>query len=792
MSDDWNCVPTAEGFSVQYIWTEMDVKNSGTSPGKEQDGLVTPYGFTAGVQGNWAAGAQVPLDMNKTKKFAWRAQRFHVGSGSKSDADYEWIAFDPPDSVETLKDLCNHLAGLDKDRYPRNLYVYDATSQYRADAADPAWMLFDFWGNSQYRAETIANGFSWPGYAGYRDLKVKAPTGRKIRYVLALKQKLPVQKTSTPTLGGVPLPIIVVPNVDWRAEIEAYIGELNACCDTIQMLFDTTAEAMNRLAAPISQLHGVAAIAAVSKEGDAPAVFDLANDVAKQAYDLLMKEPARRGGQMDRLLEEDKLLHKFTRDAGADLAVYRAKLHALLMTPNPYAKSIAPLSRQLVDFSDKDLEWDFERMFAVPLVADPAFPQLEADKDYWLKKRLALATYRALDYLGRCGPDVDDDGVPTTPNDTFLKHIDDAPDKAAMASADESTTPLSVTLATLGKGLKTMQRGRSLSMKLVQIYATREIANFARVGTRVRSDFGAMFLAEIEKRLPDTDGNIKLREKFRKAFNEKDEKELGYLAAEFSEAENKLSSTWKNAAAVLTIASTVLSLVNYKKDEREAVEMIHFMGTGTGVVTCVLGTAERVLGALACAEKAAALLGKLGKAVDAVSSIFGIVSGAVTVVDAWKKVPPNWFAVTSGVLEVSSSLASVLAWMLVVAEVGGEAAQIIEAVALALLIVSGTISLTEVVFEMTGPQTNVVASHLAAAAAADPIFVALSKKSVALTTDMAALQAMLKTCSLPIPEETDDNVARLKAAGISEKSRLDIFRFQKSKETAIGTMPWAI
>lgn len=159
----------AELPEVKIIWNAEDARIAGGDTSNSAQGpYVTAYGIAASeLSGckSWAVGSDQTVSLAKSGE-NWRATRFgwkRKAPGSAATL-YEWIPVGPlPASVKTLADLCKHLIDKDAVRYPEAIYHADHLEKDLL--GNPANMLFDFWENRSFRHETVKKGFDWHTYS---------------------------------------------------------------------------------------------------------------------------------------------------------------------------------------------------------------------------------------------------------------------------------------------------------------------------------------------------------------------------------------------------------------------------------------------------------------------------------------------------------------------------------------------------------------------------------------------------------------------------------------------------
>ncbi len=705
---------------ITYTWTEVDanihatVIAGKTLPNSTQGGFVTPYGIPAKyVESPPKPGNPVSLDL------AWsyfgecgRANRFHVAGSwipkaARLSSDwswtpvdhpgildgklgayhaYEWIEWEIPPGIETLAKLCAHLVATDPIQFPKEIYLNESKEWPLA----PAMMLFDYWGNSQWRAgKLMETGVQADYNAGGGAITLApAPDSEGVfRWVLRKKTVLPpVAAAPAPPPGG---------NLGWLGtkvqisetlakKVGDYITNLRLRCSEIGGLFRLSDEILRERMGQVHMGTAVKAIAEVSRDDnrytqEPREIASLLDDVLPKARDYFMAAPI--AGQ-NRLVT--------TANTRASLDAETTKLHDLLF---------GSTHRDLVR------EWN-RAMFAiydslasrVTIDGKPMEPPSQDKEWLALDNTLQETLGGACETYGEAAYQLDDEPAKGWKTHGQLADMFDAAPESHAKSADDidGDSPLAVTLTATGKHYSTGRKASKVGLKLLQAVAAWSFFKEARDAFKHETMAEAEAVADrLFNRLPEwiLDPESKTATGFRDAAKTAIKAKDPVAAAKVADsAAKKLEpSAMKAMFRILDLASAIISIASPKEGSALVVGL-SFAEDGSKVVEKGLGTLESILERLGKFEGTIKKLATAGACFGVLGAAFGLTKGIVKLVETIYN-GGSLRAVAAASLEVLGGMSAAAGAVLaLVGTATGGLAFGLEAIAATLALVGGALA----------------------------------------------------------------------------------------------------
>lgn len=660
-----------------YYFTKLDDVTRGGQEDGIQGPYVTPYGLPRNTYPNATVDGKTPLDLDLSKsQEPWRAKRFH------ESFTYEWVKIPtPPDSVKTIADLCKFLREQDPIGYPPSIYgdknIKMPDGQKSPSPTNTAQALFDHWRNSKFRCATFQ---SWSSYDKYSktpgDIEIVCGS-EKLEYA----PRGILHLNPTPAAPGAQSKSAD----DDLAKVREYVQRLKDHTSNIETLKGTIERAMRDRWQVLNRLNALKAICTASmyntdnpglEAGEIAASID---KILPKVHDLLVQKPVRFGGSTQQLTELFKERREFTNDAAADLQANVKVLKHLLIENDEHTKNI--------------LAWAKANQAGLlegrPTVKDDVDALTQAMAD----AHVALGDF-----------------AETSHADDVLALLDKMPNGHAVSPDDiKGASPTEVLLSLVGKGVSLGQTAcgnlagpPSLSVALVEVYATWKFGQIAKAGlgevngmprwignvTELQTKLFALG-DRLTKHLPEGE----LQDKIRGAVHMEDRKALTDLKEEYGKAmagATQSSTGWKCSMAILGILGVIATIGTWDANADPATKDLNCLSFLTQVTSVSLGTAEAFLTCIGKFDAVSASFSLAGNCVGVVGGILGAFQGAVAYIDAANRADGvDMIASYAGVLG-SVGMTAVAACAVAGVTIPG-----LGQVALALLLVSGGISLTK-------------------------------------------------------------------------------------------------
>jgi outer membrane murein-binding lipoprotein Lpp len=758
---------------VRYVWTAQDALIAqGNTAGSVQGPYVTPFGIPPNqVPGckDFAAGSEVEIDLDKAMAGeVWRSRRFHVDLA----LSYRWDDFEVPSSVTTLGELCKHLVATDPFQFPKSIYGEDKVKRPGPD--NPAQMLFDYWENTKYRYAVVKSGFDWTTYSGSPgDLPV-AKDGVKLAKVLVKNAIVKVVAVAPgPSKKGIDEPAL---------DVDEYATRISALASNVRNLLETSARVMKERFQIIYRLQAIRAIGAASLTNPTDGALSAGAQIVATCdkllpkfHALLVAQPIRTGSTEQRLLEVFSEKKEFTNDLVADLAAARHKLRNLLLESETQRAALEKWAKSI----------------------QPGFVEARPDVTALVDKVTAAMAEGHL-ALGECGPQGADD-------DTLLAILDAMPEKHALGPDDvKGDSPTAVLASLVGKGVSIGQTAvgnlagpPSLSIAMTQVYATWKFAKLAKESLAVLAAVPAGTSVTIETvtwmkladRLTDQLPKGQVRDDVHLALLSEDRKALIALKDKFgAEMAGSKQQTvpWKGAMVILSLITSILAINDAAASNKKSFPMfaIDFTSMTAGGVQVALGTYEAYMTSAGRLADVAEALGKAGNVVGAVTSVIGLVQGVAGYAEAYEKA--DGFGLVINSLGIAGSLG--MAVVAGVAAFSGPAMPVVAAVSLACLLLSGAVSLAQVVesLEPGALKTNTLCYGLVRAIRKDTLGQFLEQSDAAILYGMEDLEKAAKSGRVPYANNTLFTVLALAKAGLSEDMIKDVVNSSALANTYFG------
>lgn len=679
---------------IDYVWTEQDQDIwAGNTAGSAQGPFVSPYGIRADkVKFPPERGHSIDLDL------AWslggevgRANRFYVADGwvgehvrrrewtcgegtpdhpGREDKmlgfhTYEWVEWDIPGGVETLGQLCDHLIQTDSDQFPKAIYGNRAPRKWNTNAAI---MLFDYWGNSRFRYATSAEGFNWDGnyLSKPDDIKVVAPTGEKLKWVLRHKTITP--PTPAPPAksgdsrsagaGGSVLDDLITTRYasgELEKRVDAYIAALEACNDMMKWLSDVSDAVMKRRSVVLRSASGIRAAAFVSTlsaprgDDDAVEIVALLDGVLPDARDWLMRQPVAQTDRapMQSLPDTDlvlggEMVHQ-THNAAASMAGEVEKLDALLFGTY-WLDVIQAWNARVVDELQGytlPIDWNAVKRAAEAkgdATNDPTLDLLAR------QSRLESAVASAVGWYGEAAFPRDGSTRPIrTSADGLNALFDDARDSHATSVAElGGASPLEAAIKLTGKFYSFGKSISKIGVALLRTCVSWDAMRLAKSALQTGGSAAAKTFADsILARLPDLDfdavdevDKVSLRTEAKLAIKEGDKGAARKLATKIAKKSVREAAAWKNVCGVLNVLNLMVALGTATTPSDPMVASVNWLAQKVEVVDVVLGSAGKLLSALGGFEGVVAKLEALGTHVGVIGALLAFTQGGIGLIDA--------------------------------------------------------------------------------------------------------------------------------------------------------------
>lgn len=701
--------------AVEYFWSELDknvldaFRAGDTSKVESQGKFVTPYGIPPSkITGSPETGHAITVDLGWSNPDGeyWRAIRFHVEGGwvpadhvdwgdwsserldHQGDRDaktggyhaYEWIEQEIPQGLTTLDELCAHLVAYDDAQFPKEIYRNAATKVPRQKTKElravwprhPAVMLFDYWGNSRWRAEMLKDGTVQDNYWNDpNNIPLRVEGGARLAWVLRKKRVLPPLAASPG--GGIGLVTTKMMSDRLLADVKEYSQQLFETCAQIVGQFRLSEHLLKRRMSILQEGRAVQVAAEISRDTvpyakDPAEIVSLLEDVLPKAKDFMMSEP---------LAGADRF--NSSQNTRASIDGLMATLHDLLFTET-YQKRLH--------------EWWTSMIEVERRTVNGAVLGIDAearDVDSTLHERLA----DAIEVYTEAAFQLDADRG-------FLSHeglrdlYDAAPEEGATsAQAVQGKSPFELALAKGGKFLSTARKLSKVGIKTLQSVVAwslfREGAStLASSGSTVDAFVDGMF-KRIPERLFDQAGKeaTELREAARAAMVGRDVEAAKKVYADVvAKVEPKLAKT---VFKVFDMISAIVAFAS-KKEGSTPVRALAWGAHGTTVVEKTIGAVEAILKYFGKFEKLAKTLAKVGAWVGVLAGAANLALGIAQLVEVAGRDDATGIEIVAASIKVAGATAGLVGAVLVAfGAVTGGVAFAFEAIGAALLLLAGAL-----------------------------------------------------------------------------------------------------
>lgn len=738
------------GSKVPYVWTEADNKvvASGGNAGLPQGPFVTPYGIPADlIRRTYAAGDHLEVDLS----LSWqgqcgRATRFHEpdqwlvdiaastktpGFPRRQDVEdcavvdaagrhtYEWIPT-PPEVIagaKTLGEVCDRLRDLDPIQFPAALYPKNPVVPN--NISHPARVLFDYWKNTEFRYAVVKDGFDWGVYSTAPGELPATVARLGLPYVLRKVTVTPAvaaPPANSGTSTGILADLAATHRPDSvRPAVDAYIRELKDAAATVDMLMSVTEASMRALGESLALLRAADAVCEASMTNPdvrsgkrACHARNVAADIRDAAFAAQRCHSQLRvhtGTRAEVEADEKQSRRSFTGDAGRDLEIVRHRLEQLLHQDGEIAESLKTWwasASELTYEPEPDLGVDRGALVT-------GAPANDTERRHALAHAVTVATIawaRSGNVLRHPALPPMDHGEPWPAEslraspDWLLDLVDEASETPArLGETIRGSSPVAVSLSILGKGAKAYASGRAIYVSLLQAHAAwgwTALAENAKAAAGVSGaldkSLATSFANKLLDRLPEKVDAVELRKKATAAFQSTDEHALTDFANEFGSKTKGDNKTLKYIFSILNLVGSLAAAADSSKQSSDGVTVLKWTDASLSMSKIVIGGAELLVASGAEFANGAKALKLAGKAIDCLSGIASTAVGVVAYFEAVEK--RDLTATLAAFAAVGGGLASVGA---AVAALAGIEAPLVAAIGGAFLLVSGAITLRDIV-----------------------------------------------------------------------------------------------
>ncbi|NUP13051.1 MAG: hypothetical protein HOW73_43985 [Polyangiaceae bacterium] len=771
---------------ITYVWTKADhaireaQKNKVFKPcgggypqcldGTTVDGtkvhtcFVTPYGIRAEKVDQGEVGKPRTIDLSLAAGGQpGLADRFHVAlpwypipkdptpaqkAAPPFAADGEWIKYSIPAGIDTLGQLCAHLAKTDVLLYPSSVYGAGRVNQ-------AARMLFDYWQNGEYRNATVAEGFDWSTYSrNPQDIKIERG-GKSLQWVL--RKPLIAPAAASPNTK-----IAMRVDPDLFDAVKGYIGALTACIQKVNGALELTRKSIQRRFQLLYKLHAVRAIvdvihADIGKPSSlAGEIRDRLDEVLPEAYDFLLHLPTKRAASTEARIQEFLSENRdLTMNAGASLEQEAEKLKELLYESEHWRDTLKKWAASVV----------------AQMHTKPIFPGQPKPREVTQLEQLAETMALAQEALT--------EAAQINSADAMRELYDKIPESHARSGADvKGDSPMEVVLSIVGRGssITTTLVGNtagppSLSIAILQSHAAWRYASLARStlgrikdATSLKKELDA-FARDVLDRLPITlNDRTKLREQAKKALLAGDKAELDKLANELGAlkgGDSQTSVRWKGAVTILSIVSAVLAIRDsMDKGEKSELTIPDFLSTGATVGTAAIGSIDTVLSYVGKLERVTKLLTAAGNAIGLLGAIVSVSNEWCAYQKAYKSGDGIGLAKTAASTPASLGMVVVSAAAMV-----NVALPVVSAISLGLLVISGVVD----AFNASASGPNAVCLGVVKEVRANPLWSHIESENGKIHLGMRFVQDQLEQEWLGHAGPYETTKVKLRKAGIPEE-----------------------
>lgn len=788
---------------IEYVWSELDVNLLAGSEGGEQQAnrqklmgkYATPYGMAPDEMkrmfGTPAAKSPVTLDLAwSLGGECWRANRFHVagswmepthvrwGDWEQKELDhpgqrdtgfgayhrYEWIEWEIPPGVSTLGALCEHLAKLDSGQFPTEIYQNASELQQH----NPSMMLFDYWGNSKWRAEMLMQpGVQAKYWRAPHEIEIAPVGGASFGWVLRRKTVLPpVPVAPNPPTGKPPAGLITKKTAppELLPRIREYIDKLLLACSKIRSFFELSDSVLRERLTLVAQAAAIKTAAEVARDSnkyckDPVEIVSVLDGVLPSARDYFLTAP---------VAGENKFIS--TTNARASIDGWTTTLHDLLFTET-YRDLVRDWCRAMVDiYSARDSR------LKVTIDGQPLDTPLDTE---WitLDERLQDMLAVAVEIYAEAAYQIDGETPTGWMTHAQLTALHDAaPDEHAKdAGAVQGVSPIAVHLSAAGKGLTTGRKVAKVGVSLLLAASSWRLfkegkAALAR-GPAAANDFAEAILSRLPKKIFDGAGEevIKLQDEARAAIQGLDKDAAAKLCDKI--AKKREPAAFKSLCKLFDLASALVALGS-AKDGSAFVVGLTWAKDGLTVVEKGLGVAALLIEHVAGFEARAAQLVKAGAAVGVLSAAAGLAIGVLKLVDAATQEKVDVRAVAAAALQVASGLTGTAAAILVAAgAASGGTVFALEAISAAFTIIAGFVEPSKGTPSMSTNAISAMMTRLVVDLRARPYWKQLEEDCLDVWAQMSRVQGLCEgggNGDLIAGSNTSANWSTLRRAGFAD------------------------
>lgn len=789
---------------IEYVWSELDVNllAGGAEGGEAQANreklmgkYATPYGMKPDemrrLLGTPAAKSTVKLDLAwSLGGECWRANRFHVagswmepthirwGDWQQKEVDhpgardatfgayhaYEWIEWEIPAGVENLGQLCKHLSQVDPAQFPTE--IYQSTSDLQQ--FNPSMMLFDYWGNSRWRAEMLMQpGVQAQYWSAPHEIRIAPVGGASFGWVLRRKTVLPpVPAAPNPPAGKPPAGLITKKAAppELLPKVREYVDKLLLGCSKIRSFFELSDSVLRQRLTLVAQAAAIKTAAEVAHDSnkyskDPVEIAAVLDGVLEKARDYFLTAP---------VAGENKFIS--TTNARVSIDGWTTHLHDLLFTET-HRDLVREWCRAMVDiYAARDAR------LKVTIDGEPFESPLDAE---WLAldERLQDMLSIAVEIYAEAAYQIAGE-TPTVwmTHQQLMALHDAAPDEYVTDAASvEGVSPIAVHLSAAGKGLTTGRKIAKVGVSLLLAASSWRLFKEGKaalaLGPAAANDFAEAILSRLPKKIFDGGGEevIKLQDEARAAIQTLDKDAAAKLCDKI--AKKREPPAFKSLCKLFDLASALVALAS-AKEGRAVVVGLTWAKDGLTVVEKGLGVAALLIEHVSGFEARAAQLVKVGAAVGVLSAAAGLAVGVLQLVDASTRERVDVRTVAAAALTVASGLTGTSAAILVAAgAASGGTVFALEAISAAFVIVAGFVEPSTGAPSKSTNAISAMMTRLVVDLRARPFWVQLETARGDVATSMARVQGLCEgdgNGDLIAGTNTSANWSTLRRAGFSD------------------------
>lgn len=620
------------------------------------------------VEGSW-----VPKDAAHMKGWSWT----DVDHAGERDAKmgayhaYEWIQWEVPPSVNTLGELCKHLVDTDPAQFPPEIYL----NASKTAPLNASTMLFDYWGNSHWRAEKLKDGDVQEKYWNEPDdIPVGPVAGTQLQWVLRRKQVVaPVPAVP----GGGALVTTKLMTRELFDKVHEYSERLYNTSAAIRGQFLLSENLLKRRLAIVRDARAVQIAAEVSRDSvgrgfakDASEIASRLSDVVPKARQFMLDEP---------MSGSDKFNTSMNTRASID--GYTTALHDLLFTET-YARTLHEWWTSMIDVVARTsgsngavLEIDGEA--------------IRLDEKLQANIAAAIEVYTEAAYQGASG-------CGWITHERLQQLYDMAPEEyAPTAAALQGKSPLELGLSYSGKFVSTARKLSKIGVKTLQSVVAWTVYADGKRALESGAEAADAFAESIFKRIPtrlfdETSGEaIALRDTAREVIRSGDKDGANALCKKMAKTVEK--NLFGVICKVFDLLSAVVALAS-KKDGSTVLVALTWSSEAVVVAEKALGTVAGVLNYLGKFKSLAEKLAKVGAWVGVVGAALSLAAGVVQFVEVLLRGDASGREVVAAGLKVAGGIASLVGAVLVAAGAATGVGFLLEAIGATLAIVSGAMA----------------------------------------------------------------------------------------------------